>query len=375
MINRYDPKHFTLICELFNACNLHCDFCVKNVEQPDLKLDLKYIVDTLPKDLHKTVLPELIDRKVDTLLFNIYGGEILMDSLGDEFFDAYRYLRDTFDSMVHQYLPNCKIPCTIVTNAVFEKRDRVLKLLNDLNATLNISYDPTGRYRTSEQKRLAQKNIEFFCRYDKVSMITATMTKPTIEAIISEKDPYLSNLPKDLIFDLSYYLPMNNDNDALMPTDDELFEFFKYCLDHRMFNVSEINSFLTQYIYPEVETHSYCHNARITSKVFGKTIFNNCCYDMVRNFYSKGEQEYFGDNYKYIESTKEEDRRLIGRAKRQCLLCNWEPKCPGMCYIAILWHGMKLSSCPIGRAFDYIDQHPEIIQDYITDFDPGKLLR
>ena len=363
MINTYDPKHYTLICELFNACNLHCKFCVKNTKTPDLSIDIPYIIETLPNDLRREVLPELTKRQVSTLLFNMYGGEILMDSLEDEFFEAYVTLRKIVTDMVHEYLPTCKVYCNIVTNAVFEKRERVLKLLKDLDANLNISYDPTGRYTTNHQLYTVRRNIEYFRQAKKLNLITFTLTKPTIKYFLNNPDD-LFMLPRDITLDVSYYLPMNNNNEELMPSDDEVFEFYKMCLDKRIFNVSEINNFLTEYIDPSREIHSYCHNAKITSKVDGKTVFNNCCADMVKNFYLKGEQEYYGENYNILSKLPEKDKRHSGKLKRQCLYCQYEDRCPGMCFIAILWHGTQISACPIQRIFNYLGIHPEIVADY-----------
>ena len=374
MINFYDPHHFTLICELFNACNLNCDFCVKRSSHQDTTTDINYITHILPESLKNTILPELVERDVNKLLFNIYGGEIFMDSLSDEYFEAYKYLAEVFEDMVLDKLPNCHVEFATVTNATFKKKERVLKFLEETNGLTNISYDPEGRYLSEEQKELARENTKFFIDHDKVSMVTATITKPTIEAIITEKDTFLQDLPKHILFDLSYYLPMNVDNEKLTPSDDDMFRFFKYLLDNRQFNVSEINTIIMQYIHPDIESHSYCHNARISSRVNDQVIYNNCCYDMVRRFYEKGMEDYFGEYYSLIQNANEENKRLIGRERRHCLMCPWCDKCPGMCFIAVLSRWSDIGHCYLARSFEYLQEHPEIVEDYMQ-FDAGKLVR
>ena len=363
MINRYDPHHFTLICELFSACNLHCKFCFKNTENPDLDINYDYIAKTLPEDIRRELLPEFVERKVNTLLFNIFGGEILMDELSDEFFDSYRELRKSVGDMIQEVLPDCTIYCNISSNAIFKKKERVLKLLEDLDAKINISYDPHGRYASQDQFDQVKENVEFFRQAQRLNLIVLTPTRPTIQTLMANPSKYIDWLPKDIVLDLSYYLPMNNDNDILAPSDDELAIFFKWCIDNRLFNVSEINGFFVEYIDPSREIHSYCHDARIATKVGDKSLFSHCCHGMITNFYLKGEEEYYGENYKLLKEAKE-DKRLIGRRLRNCLLCEYEDRCPGMCFSTVMWHGSKLSKCPIKVAFEYISEHPEIVEEF-----------
>lgn len=358
MINTYDPKHYTLICELFNACNMNCEFCVKHVSKPDLSISKDYILNKLPYDLEKNILPELRHRKVSTLLFNLYGGELFMPyCIENNFLKYYETLvnkvRDKFS-----FIENIHV--NFVSNGLFYGYENDIKqLLLRLNARLNISFDPVGRYKSDTQRDEVLKVIEKMKPF--IDLITFTITKPNIDKIISED---IFSKFKDYQIDLSYYLPLNNNNERLMPSDENMERFYDYIIDNKYWNVGEIRNIIIGLKDPEIEIHSYCHRAMITSKVNNETIFNSCCYDMVKNFYEKGIDDYFNPKYlSMIKNPNIEDKRLVGRRVRGCDFCKYQKLCPSICHIAILWKGTKLSICPLSRAIFRLSNDKTILNE------------
>lgn len=345
MINTYDPKHYTLICELFNACNMNCEFCVKHTSKPDLSISEDYILNILPYDLEQKLMPELKRRQVSTLLFNLYGGELFMPyCIENGFLKSYECLvnkiRDKF-SFVDNICVN------FVSNGLFHGyENEIKKLLIKLDAKLNISFDPAGRYKSDEQRDQVLATMEEMKSF--IDLVTFTVTKPNIDKIIYED---IFSKFKDYQIDLSYYLPLNNDNERLMPSDKDMERFYDYIIDNKYWNVGEIRNIIIGLKDPSIEVHSYCHRAMITSKVNDKTVFNSCCYDMVKNFYEKGIDDYFNPSYlSMIKNPDIDDKRLIGRRARGCDFCKYQNICPSICHIAILWKGTKLSVCPLSTA-------------------------
>lgn len=353
-----DPQQYAMTCELFDDCNLRCAFCYKNCSNKVNNASLQYIKEQLPNDLEKLVLPELIRRDVHTLIVSLYGGELFYDDIPDEYFEAYEQLFWDWKSRVLSKLENCKVMSCFVSNGVYTKRERVAKILEHLNAVMNISYDPTGRFAMAEQEQLCYDSINYFNKLGRLAMVTVTLTRPSIQKIM--KEDIFAKFSKDILLDISYYSPSNNDNYALMPSDDEVWEFYKFCID-KGYNVSETNNLCLVIKRPELKIPTYCEckYSTGTALVNGKTICSPAHFDLINDTYEGGVEEFFGENYEALLKDKSANKCEVGKAKRGCYTCEYEQLCPAMCYTTILWHGTKLTECPLKKGIEYLKEHPE----------------
>jgi len=209
---------------LFELCNLKCSFCWQDHND-------KRGMDTV-RDKAQVIIDRLIERKKYTNGFdiNLMGGELFFDEINDSLFDDYFYLA----KKVNEYCTANSIEVSFnwVTNLVFTKTQRVLKLQSDLidegvDSMLTTSYDPRGRFNT-KNFNLFLKNIDIVRMH--LRSVGIVMTRPNIMAIM-KGDSKLQSLYKkiDLYFD--YYSPEESFKTSL-PKDSELLVFFKYMLQN-----------------------------------------------------------------------------------------------------------------------------------------------
>jgi hypothetical protein len=206
-----------VVC-LFEHCNLKCVFC--------------------PQD-HSNVLGasrEEIMAKVDPIVnwinsntkrqaykLHIMGGELFQDQWIDEgFLDIYedfiKAIDDQTDAAVH---------FNFITNLVFTRYTEVMYFLAANNLRFSISYDAAGRFSKADLK-LFERNLRYF--QDHIAMVSLVATKQNIDRIVSG-DYLFDILYNSYTCDFDHFLPSVATSRLLMPSERDLFEFYKVLVE------------------------------------------------------------------------------------------------------------------------------------------------
>lgn len=125
----------------------------------------------IPVGLEKQLASLLKNRRWDSIIYRIWGGELFSDDIDDELFLQYQKLVEKLNDIGNRL--NVKTEICFTSNLVFTKRRRVQDLLDSTNAILATSYDPLYRFKNDEQLNLWKENARFF----KLSSVSITLTK------------------------------------------------------------------------------------------------------------------------------------------------------------------------------------------------------
>ena len=177
-----DPEQeYTL--HLFEYCNLRCSFCWQDHEN-------KVGIDTVTEKLIP-IEKFLAEEKRDTVIFNAMGGEVFAPEIfTQELLQAYKELSLGIKTLGDKY--NKQVRINWVTNLVTNKYQEIEELIaysKDIGVRAEIvtSYDPRGRFNVNEFLQF-KHSMEYFG--DRVSCISMLLSKPSIEYLLKDKDPY-----------------------------------------------------------------------------------------------------------------------------------------------------------------------------------------
>ena len=65
------------------------------------------------------------------------------------------------------------------------------------------------------------------------------------------------------------------------------------------------------------------------------------------------------------EDNSNEIKATMGLMKRGCLACKYYNNCQKFCWISIVFKGAEMGICPYVQAFKYIDDNPQILEDFL----------
>lgn len=139
-----------------------------------------------------------------------------------------------------------------------------------------------------------------------------------------------------------------------MLNDDLLFEFFKWCVDTKKYNVDIIESIM-RYAIPEervfIERHCDCDYCAQYQD-------GRCTKDCVKRASTLEEKFFYGDN---LEKRGDDfyptaPRELIGINKRQCYICDYCECCPMLCFVFFIFDKYEIGECPLKRIYRYINK-------------------
>ena len=229
-------------CVLFENCNLNCSHCFQC--HTDNMIDIEYI-----KNLDTIVYPYLIEeiekKNPKVVLFSIRGGEIFQDKISDEIIGYYKkFILGVKDRFVKDY-PNKEIRFHIMSNGVYNKVDRVIKLLEEVDGKITLSYDAFGRFPSQIQYEMFLRSYKLLLEKNLIKNIAITLTKQSIEYYIKNKDKL--KIFSDSEIDFNYYVPTMRESE--LPSDIDLFNFYKYLIDNKIYNCVYIKNILDNIIY------------------------------------------------------------------------------------------------------------------------------
>lgn len=345
---------FGFDCLLFESCNLNCKFCLE--AHQNNKIDIQWIR-SLPQRLIDRFVKEF-DTHKDTrkVTFRIWGGELFYDSMPDSMFDEYRKLVDSIRGKFIDKFPYMSFDFAFVSNGVFTNRDRVRQLLLDTCSGINLSYDAVDRFSTNAQESCMIETAEYFHSCNLLNEISITLTRPCINAYINNQSRLL-----DLRFtkkiDINYYIP-NKHWEELLPTDDDLFNFFKWAIDNKLYSVIDLNNLLrcmAGYDNKCIKGCN-CHNHISACK--------DCLtYNCVKSSTVLPDSDFYGDS-EVTEDNVSNLKRFKGMDKRGCFMCEYNDKCPGCCWTSIIYKNYHTDNCPFKRIIKYLKDNKTIIEDF-----------
>ena len=329
---------------LFENCHLNCAFCHHD-KKSTVGLSREEIFSKL--SIVEDHLIKMKDR-VDVCQINMVGGELFQDRISEWAYPVYYDFLIEIKKLYDKYGHTIKV--VWVTSFQFVKRERVQKLIDDLNAAdvpsyIICSYDFDGR----PVKGPYSKNIEYFADY--ITSINMVATTISIEKYMADEDEYFHYLYEK--FDNFYfddYIP-DKGYDYMIPSDSLYLEFLKFTY-HNYPNINPIKDL----IYKD-NNHMHCLSLNKVT-IFPDNSTSNCRWDR----YTPSDFNtplHRPDNTSMMQAYMDE---------HGCLSCKWWDKCGFRCYTQWDWKNRErdLPDCVMRLWFNYMDKTP---QNLITGFD------
>ena len=345
--NFYKTKdNYDVAIALFETCNLNCKFCFEKHNAP---IDIDRIMN-MPENIISGIKNDINTYRPDYLVFRIWGGELFFDRIGDEMFDVYKDFYFKLDELARKEFPWIKTRVAWLTNGIWTKTDRIINLVKDTDGVLNFSYDPVQRFNSEDQKKIWRKNFETFNGLGLSSTVAITLTKQNIDAYIAG-DEIFDSLPDTVFIDANYYVPNKNWREYI-PSDEDLFRFFKWCIDNSRFNVSTVKSIMKHMIPEEAPFVNKCCDCKNTRQCQCE---GTPRIDCAANVSTMERKMFYG---KYVDFVNEDNcteiKNSMGMIKRGCLVCEHYKTCTQMCWVSIIFEGYKITECPLKQIYRVI---------------------
>nr|DAP16833.1 MAG TPA: Molybdenum cofactor biosynthesis protein A barrel, LIGAND BINDING PROTEIN [Caudoviricetes sp.] len=357
-----DTNNFEVRFHLFNRCNLRCKFCSEtdNGIRCDQKIDVEYIR-SLPNQLVSNIEDILRNGKENIISVNIMGGELFSDDIPDEIFKEYENLIESTDRFLKStgtITHPIKYLCT--SNGVYHHIDRVISFLKKFNMDIKLSYDFFGRFSHNTQEALWWETCNQLIDHGIVVNVSMVLTKPNIESLMNNEIIF----PPSIDIHTHDYIPRFDYKDYII-SDDDLFEFYQYCIDHGDTRITVLNDYIRA-LQTKSTKQICCENTydMIFNPSFKNKYGLDCMYqcdDIPSNldFYYGTDVTKIGCFYNCLG-----DKRELGLQKRGCYCCEHYEYCPKMCWNKILFQHYELNECPIKRIYQYIERHPELLSGW-----------
>jgi len=331
----YPSYDFLEICLiLFDRCNLGCKFCFQ--EHTSIKTPQEI------KELSKYLLPQLKEAlqsrpNIKHLTFRVWGGEVFMDSLSDEYLEAYAYLQHTIETWAISY--KYTVEFCYSSNLVFKNIKRVQDFLDDTNSVIATSYDPVERFNNQRQEDLWWQNIRYF----RPQVISITLTKPNIIAYLNSD--VLDRLKNYQLYP-EYYI-YNKNWEKYAPSNEDLFEFYKYYYQKGYNNIDEINKLIESYKNPNGR---YCVCSNSCSFINNKLTFS--C--LIRSGTLNMLKEYGMTLKECLSDQCTERQYTIATSNLNCNLCKHYSYCRLPCMASKMHENSKNQGCAIKMFYEWL---------------------
>lgn len=348
-------KFYEVAISLFETCNLNCKFCFEKHDKP---IDYDKIKG-YPDKIINGIKDDILRYHPQLFILKVWGGELFFDGLPDKLFDLYYELYTEVKRKVNELFPWMEFEINWLSNGVWTKRDRVVELLNKTHSKVALSYDPLERFSNEDEIKKWHENFEYFKEKGLLNFIAITLTKPNIYKYVNGEDKTLFQVPLDMQIDVNYYAA-NPGWEKYIPSDEDLYTFFKWCIDNKLFNVAAVESFVRHMIKeekPYVPKWCTCKNSR--QCIDGRPIL-----DCVMQASRLDRKDFYGE-YEQFTSEKNctEVKNSLGMIKRGCVSCEHYKTCPQLCWVSIIFKGYKTTYCPIKRIYNNITK--EDIDNYL----------
>ena len=347
-------KFYEVAVSLFETCNLHCKFCFERHNKPIDEDKIR----SFPEKIINNIREDIIKYHPEMFIFKVWGGELFFDNIPDKLFDCYYDLYNDMKKRIEKEFPWIKFEISWLSNGVWTKKERVENLLIKTNSKVALSYDPLDRFSNDKELEIWKDNFEYLKNKKLLSFVAITLTKPNIYEFI-KGDEIIKSIPLDMQIDVNYYAA-NPGWEKYIPSDEDLFLFFKWCVDNKQFNVAAVESFIRHMIKEESEyVPKWCTCKNSRQCIDGLPIL-----DCVKQASSLDRKDFYGEyESETDESNCTEVKNSIGMLKRGCISCEHYKTCPQICWVSIIFKGYKTTYCPIKRLYNYITEKD--INNYI----------
>lgn len=355
-----EPEYCEIVLYLFEKCNLRCEFCFQDHEHA--QVNYAYIK-CLPHAAFALMSKELkAHPTIKSFDIRMLGGEIFSDDLPDSLLELYGKVVEEIREEMKTYFPDVNVDFICTTNGVWENRERIKRFLEkySFKKILSVSIDFVGRYKSDKIKQIAYDTMKFFGDAEFFVRAGVVLTKRNIAYILEHADEFKDLIRKykaeQIVF--NYYSP-NEQWELDLPSDEDLWNIYKFCLDERMFTVSTIFYLIEAYRQQKFFTKT-CE-----CKFIPTLTETSCTKDCVATASPLPRERFYG---KYVNEVTEENvsdvKASLGVVKRGCLGCDHYEYCPQPCWCMVIFDGYKATNCPMKRAFNYIKEHSKIMKDY-----------
>lgn len=328
LIKNKIPKYAEIVVNLFDHCNMRCVFCPQDHDDrtgatfDEIMSKVDPIIDFVKNNPSKI------------FHLHVMGGELFQDEFIENGFLGHY---SAFIAELERKKPQDKeLIFNFITNLVFDRTSLVMDFLERHQLQVAISYDSVGRFNPN-QLATFKRNVDLFVPY--IRVVSLTMTKGSMAKIISG-DPYFDYLYENFSCDFDYLLPGDEKLKVMMPSEQELFVFYKHLIDHypKCINIEHFTSSDGQ-----AETMPCTRGNNFT--IFSNNSIPAGCSGSVilKNSVSK---ELSGTQI--VE-------RFIG--ERDCMTCEFYSRCTFSCFINNDYAGMvrDFDGCVYKELFKHVD--------------------
>ena len=352
-----NSDYYEIACMLFEPCNLKCKFCFE--DHKNKTIDTDYI-ENIYKIIDEkfSIDYEKYKHSLKTLYIMMWGGEIFYDALPDEVFKSYYKFVDNIKDLFDKKFPKVKVIFSWLSNGVFTNYKRVEDIVKYSKGIINFSYDPVNRFSTHKQKDLMIKTATYFKKIGLADKISITLTKDSIKGFIENDDSlkYFNDI--GFLIDVNYYIA-NVNWQSLLATDDEIFTFFKWAIDNKLYRIKVLEKCFDS--ITGKPSSSYCNCLWCSQITHGQWSIDCAkCSSVLppELFYGEYTPQITEENSNQIKAS-------IGLVKRGCLACEYHHICQHPCWISIVFKGFKPSVCFYKQTYDYIKSNNVIINDFL----------
>lgn len=330
-------NHILEVCLiLFKKCNLKCAFCFQDHNE---SIDVEYIK-SIPLHLENNLRQILSTKRYTQVTYRIWGGELFSDDIDDDMFELYGWLEDQlYDIGTHLGVTT---QICYSSNLVFSNINRVIDIINRHPTNiLATSYDPVYRFKNINQ-------IHQWC--DNASklqpkVVSITLTKQNINKFINEHE-HLDRLIAYPI-NIEYYI-YNKLYDFFKPSETDLFNFFKYCIEQGYTNICEINELVRS--SSGVNTGRYC-NCNNSCLYIDESLTFNC----LKRSSNLPLNQFFDVVPREQEYT--EAQLMHGLTQKNCVTCENYSFCRMPCMASVAHKTYDGSQCCFKMLYQYLKNH------------------
>lgn len=348
-LNKNKYKRISIQCILHENCNLNCNFCFEKIKNK--VIDFDYIRNLPNEIMTKIINPVMNDKESNDIEkiveIDIMGGELFQDNFIDEIFDLYKEFVTNLNSLISN---DINVSYTFYSNGIFTNYERVKKLLKETNTSLILSYDPIDRFISDEEKKKWFNTFNYFKNNIEIdTSISIILNKRNILNYLKTDMFFFLYIGTDIFIDNIEYSSLNENDDNIL-NDDLLYDFYKRCIDLKLFNLSHI-----QEIFENEETCYPGHAYSISKNLYkNKSYINECLEESNCNLIET--ELLLKDNISKIKS--------LSYNVRGCYQCKYFNKCPKMCLKTIMNKNYIKTICPIKKIYNYLEKNSNLIDNY-----------
>ena len=351
------PDCYEVSVSMFDKCNLRCKFCYQEHEQQIDRQFIQALDERILNDTREDLEKYKGSLKSISLLF--MGGELFADDVPDEVLNDYKKIWLNLKADLNKRYPDIRTHISVSTNGIWKKRERILGLLRESTVDyVNLSYDPVGRFPNEEVLNTFYDTVRYVHDGGFETTVGFVATKPNINAVLND-NKYAEMLKSEYVTrgDLNMYI-CNHGWENDLPSDDDMFNFYKWCFDNELWKINFIDRLMKNYLKRDTGEFMprYC-DCKFETNISQIGTTKDC----VLRFSSFGRENFYG---KYADKLTIKNlpdvKALIGYKKLGCISCEHSFYCPMPCWCSVLMKQYEPKSCPLKKVFNYItDAHIE----------------